>query len=1397
MTLGGQFFLSFSSTTQRCPVTEAGCAQGIFEADGETMSETGKDPCPGPDEIRAFLGEQLDAEQDRRLSVHIEQCERCSEAMTRLGDTAETLGDAELLPVLADMQSPPDAEPYESEDACQRAVERAEEIHKSSLSLLTNPDAKVPLGDGQHLTLLGPYEIDLQIGAGGMGTVYRAVHTKLMKTVAIKVLHRRRQHPETIARFEREMKLLGQLEHPNLVRATDANEEDGVHYLVMELIDGIDLSCLVRRVGQLSVADACEIVRQAAEGLQFAHQSGLVHRDVKPANIMLARASGNGDQQDGSVGVKVLDLGLASANESSEDEALTSTDHVMGTIDYMAPEQLDGTRNVDIRSDIYSLGATLYKLLTGHTPFSTGEQGSRIQKIKALATQEPTPVTTYRDDLPSGLVTIVNRLLNRAPSERYATPADAAEALLPHAMDADLTGLLAAAISDVEGEPAALLVGSPGVARHSVSSARRPPRSVVQLWAAFAVLAVVVVIVFINHNPASPPPASESLLVEKPTASIRLEDRMLVFEDLDGSADHFTVRANGKTLLLQREESVFTADIGEGDGSATFSIETSEFRGLRIAPGSGDDRVTLLDIKGVQGDLIIEADEGEDTIDVKGAVDIGAYSLTATAAQIIVHSDGRLTASSTGSIQLTAGKRIRSEREAAIQLRQGAVIQTERGGITLTGDASMHSFWPVHGVHMERATIETQSGAIALKGHASTGKGSSFIMGVGLHYGTIVRSTGTGKTAGRITLQGTGGYGARCNRGVNLENSSIESHDAEIHLTGTGGTSELRHRNDGVCLQNSTIASHSGDLRITGIGGLASGSNLGVALVTKAHLRTGGTGQIIVEGWGGRGEENNIGIDFGGLHPVDELSSIQTTLGDIALDGRAGEAVSRGVVIAGNIFATEGNVSISGTGANGAPDIHSFHGIIGNDNFQGDVTLTADSLHVEGGSVNTSGSVIVQTRTNVAVLEASPDDETANYIKADTWPMFSSRIGSLTVKDANDNIWHGKSIGGIWQYSHLVDGKAAVKMKGPLSLSISPARALASFLPRTFPFANSGQVLGFDSSTAATLGDIDSDGDLDAIVVNHRGPCQVWLNDSQGGFLLREDPETDGAELGKVALGDLDGDSDLDAVFVYKDRPVRVSLNEGSGTLTETDQQIGSGQHESAALGDLDGDMDLDLFIVRDGPDAVWLNEGNGEFRDSGQSYGESRTTFVVLSDVNGDNSLDAVIAGQGLRIWFNDGQGGFTDSGQQLGHAGNGAVALGDLNGDGYDDIFEACADFDSERRPNRVWMNQGKGTFVDSGQMLGRFISGDVVLHDFDGDEDLDAVVMNFAAPDEIWWNDGKGIFNDVLTFSKVADASSEVSLGDLNGDGEPDLFIANFNSRPNQVWLRIRPDLKNSSR
>ena len=245
-------------------------------------------------------------------------------------------------------------------------------------------------------------------------------------------------------------------------------------------------------------------------------------------------------------------------------------------------------------------------------------------------------------------------------------------------------------------------------------------------------------------------------------------------------------------------------------------------------------------------------------------------------------------------------------------------------------------------------------------------------------------------------------------------------------------------------------------------------------------------------------------------------------------------------------------------------------------------------------------------------------------------------------------------------------------------------------------------------------------------------------------------------------------------------------------SFKDSGQKLGDTMSFSVALGDLDGDGDLDAWVANDQANLVWINDGNGLFTDSGQALGKNRSLSVALGTLDGEQALDAWVAnGWGVltgpqpdRVWTNDGNGSFSDSGQALGKSQGFSVALGDVDGDGDLDAWVANGPYAGLNQPqNTVWFNDGAGIFTDSGQALGDRFSYSVALGDLDGDGDLDAWVANAFQPNTIWTNDGSGTFID--SGQRLGSAqSSKVVLGDLDGDGDLDAWVANI-AQPNAIW------------
>jgi eukaryotic-like serine/threonine-protein kinase len=273
--------------------------------------------------------------------------------------------------------------------------------------------------EGRHKGFfLGKYKLLDHLGTGGMSSVYLAEHVLMQRRVAIKVLPKNRVADSSyLARFHREARAAAALDHRNIVRAYDVDDDGGNHYLVMEYVEGRDLQHVVAEDGPLDYAAAAEYTRQAAEGLAHAHQAGLIHRDVKPANLLVDRKNV----------VKVLDLGLARFTDEDKVSLSAAYDEsVLGTADYLAPEQALDSHRVDARADIYGLGCSLYCLLTGHPPFPGGTLPQRLMKHQK---QPPPSIFLDRPDAPPELVAICLKMMAKKPAWRYQSADEVAHAL--------------------------------------------------------------------------------------------------------------------------------------------------------------------------------------------------------------------------------------------------------------------------------------------------------------------------------------------------------------------------------------------------------------------------------------------------------------------------------------------------------------------------------------------------------------------------------------------------------------------------------------------------------------------------------------------------------------------------------------------------------------------------------------------------------------------------------------------------------------------------------------------------------------------------------------------------------------------------------------------------------
>ncbi|MCY3015052.1 MAG: serine/threonine-protein kinase [Planctomycetota bacterium] len=319
------------------------------------------------------------------------------------------------------------------------AIDSAEEIVRSTLGeggpssrwdqavadvlvergTLTRFQATQMLAGRRKLTL-GQYRILDVLGQGGMGQVFRAEHAMMGREVAVKVLPRAKSTPDTEAAFQREIRMLGRLDHPNLVRALDAGHDGKVFYLVTELVEGVDLRKQVLKYGTLDEVAAAAVVSQVARGLAYAHVEGLVHRDVKPGNILVTPAGR----------AKLLDVGLAGSVLESES---TRLGRVVGTMDYMAPEQIRSPDTVGPAADVYGLGCTLYFVLAGQVPFPGG---TRQEKARRQLTELPAPIQKFAPGVSDAFCRVVEAMMDKDPVQRIGTADAVIEWLRPWTPDA-------------------------------------------------------------------------------------------------------------------------------------------------------------------------------------------------------------------------------------------------------------------------------------------------------------------------------------------------------------------------------------------------------------------------------------------------------------------------------------------------------------------------------------------------------------------------------------------------------------------------------------------------------------------------------------------------------------------------------------------------------------------------------------------------------------------------------------------------------------------------------------------------------------------------------------------------------------------------------------------------
>lgn len=394
---------------------------------------------PSDERLLAFALGRLGPDEREEIERHLETCELCGQFLGTEGEEARD--------TLLDL-------------AREAAATPVDHTHLES-----SPSIPSELADHPRYRILGP------LGEGGMGVVYKAEHKLMGRTVALKIISRRlTSNEQAVERFRREVRAAARLSHPNIVTAHDAEEANGLHFLAMEHVDGISLDRFAAKQKQpIPVSMACHFIRQAALGLQHAHQQGMVHRDIKPQNLILTRKGH----------VKILDFGLARLGEDQPPDGASSPNLVVGTPDYLAPEQARDSHAVDIRADIYALGCTLYFLLARRVPFPGG---SPFEKMVAHTEKPADRLSKFRDDVPAEVEAIIAKMMAKRPEDRYQAPAEVATALAPFAK---LTTSSAAAetiptLPPVPSPFADVANGSTLVLRKGPSEITRPRKKPVQ-----------------------------------------------------------------------------------------------------------------------------------------------------------------------------------------------------------------------------------------------------------------------------------------------------------------------------------------------------------------------------------------------------------------------------------------------------------------------------------------------------------------------------------------------------------------------------------------------------------------------------------------------------------------------------------------------------------------------------------------------------------------------------------------------------------------------------------------------------------------------------------------------------------------------------------------------------
>lgn len=512
--------------------------------------------CFPSDVLQRYLRGDIDDTLGDSIEQHLRFCEACEDTVSELD-----LVDDTLIRTLRLKRDALKSEPQwiEKVAALEPNLDHSESPINARSGVLPSvsfEETGVPAGDKAGTRRFGDYDLLGTLGRGGMSVVFAARHRHLGRDVALKILMpASQQHAISRDRFSREMRVVGGLTHPSIIRATDAGEFQGTLYLVMDKIDGVDLKHAERSEGPLSVADVCAIGSQVARGLQHAHSKDVIHRDIKPSNLMLDR-DGN---------IMILDFGLARVQSGQDVTLQTTIGQLLGTLDYMAPEQASGS-NVAAQADIYALGATIFKLLTGTAPHGRSADIPIIEFLQRLANDPAPRLDEKREQVPKGLCDLIDSMLHGDPQQRESSAEVVAEQLEEFADGADLEALVSRIPDQFKptlGNPRGVVEQTEAVTAPQVSSSRHSAGPVG--WAAIA-LASASLFGFVLM--------AISMLLKTPDGDFRIESDVL---------DSLTVE------VVDEKDRV--ALIAVDQGKAETSLRAGRYR-IRLGVPSDEVKIT-------------------------------------------------------------------------------------------------------------------------------------------------------------------------------------------------------------------------------------------------------------------------------------------------------------------------------------------------------------------------------------------------------------------------------------------------------------------------------------------------------------------------------------------------------------------------------------------------------------------------------------------------------------------------------------------------------------------------------------------------------------------------------------------------------------------------------------